>query len=114
MGTMFRSAVMNGIIPKHPMDGVSCTKPVRVPSDILLKSRIRFWKWSHNSYQYALIWETGLRTGEMIGMTGTASLSIFGRGNPVRIAAMTPIFNGAASKGQNPETLEKSRRFKEM
>ncbi len=34
MGTMFRSAVMNGMIPKHPMDGVRYTKPVRVPSDI--------------------------------------------------------------------------------
>lgn len=31
---MFRSAVMNGRIPKHPMDGVRYTKPVRVPSDI--------------------------------------------------------------------------------
>ena len=34
MGTMFRSAVMNGMIPKHPMDGVRYTKPVRLPSEI--------------------------------------------------------------------------------
>lgn len=29
MGTMFRAAVMNDIIGKHPMDGVRYTKPVR-------------------------------------------------------------------------------------
>ena len=34
MGTMFRSAVMNGMSSKHPMDGVRYTKPVRVPDDI--------------------------------------------------------------------------------
>ena len=34
MGTMFRSAVMNGMSSKHPMDGLRYTKPVRVPDDI--------------------------------------------------------------------------------
>ena len=34
MGTMLRSAVMNDLIPKHPMDGVRYTKPVRAKSDI--------------------------------------------------------------------------------
>ena len=29
MGTMFRAAVSNDIISKHPMDGVRYTKPVR-------------------------------------------------------------------------------------
>ena len=29
MGTMFRAAVMNDIISKHPMDGVRYKKPVR-------------------------------------------------------------------------------------
>ena len=29
MGTMFKSAVMNDIIAKHPMNGVRYTKPVR-------------------------------------------------------------------------------------
>ena len=34
MGTMFRSAVKNDIIEKHPMDGVRYTKPVRAASEI--------------------------------------------------------------------------------
>lgn len=29
MGTMLKSAVMNDIIAKHPMNGVRYTKPVR-------------------------------------------------------------------------------------
>ena len=78
MGTMFRAAVMNDIIQKHPMDGVRYTKPVRAPDDIHCLTRdeqIRFLevaKRSHNYNQYALILETGLRTGEMIGLTWDA------------------------------------------
>ena len=34
MGTMFRAAVMNDMIQKHPMDGVRFTKPVRAVDDI--------------------------------------------------------------------------------
>lgn len=34
MGTMFRAAVMNDMIVKHPMDGVRYTKPVRAVDDI--------------------------------------------------------------------------------
>jgi integrase len=44
MGTMFRAALMNDLIAKR----------------------------SHNYYQYALILETGLRTGELIGLTWDA------------------------------------------
>ena len=78
MGTMFRAAVMNDMIQKHPMDGVRFTKPVRAPDDIHFLTRdeqIRFLevaKRSHNYNQYALILETGLRTGEMIGLTWDA------------------------------------------
>lgn len=78
MGTMFRAAVMNDMIRKHPMDGVRYTKPVRAPDDIHFLTRdeqIRFLevaKRSHNYNQYALILETGLRTGEMIGLTWDA------------------------------------------
>ena len=78
MGTMFRAAVMNDMIQKHPMDGVRYTKPVRAPDDIHCLTRdeqIRFLevaKRSHNYNQYALILETGLRTGEMIGLTWDA------------------------------------------
>ena len=78
MGTMFRAAVMNDMIQKHPMDGVRYTKPVRAPDDIHFLTRdeqIRFLevaKRSHNYNQYALILETGLRTGEVIGLTWDA------------------------------------------
>ena len=76
MGTMFRSALMNGLIAKHPMDGVRYTKPVRAVSDIkflTIEEQEKFLevaKRSHNYFQYALMLETGLRTGELIGLTG--------------------------------------------
>lgn len=47
MGTMFRSAIMNDIIAKHPMDGVRYTKPVRAVDDIHFLTREEqaiFWK----------------------------------------------------------------------
>jgi integrase len=75
MGTMFRSAVMNDLIPKHPMDGVRYTKPVRAVNDIkflTVEEQQKFLnvaRRSHNYHQYALILECGLRTGEMIGLT---------------------------------------------
>ena len=78
MGTMFRAAVMNDIIGKHPMDGVRYTKPVRAPSDhrvLTVEEQARFLETaqsSHNYWQYALILETGLRTGELIGLTWDA------------------------------------------
>ncbi len=75
MGTMFKSALLNDIIVKHPMDGVKYTKPVKAVDDIkfltldeqesFLETAMR----SHNYKQYKLILETGLRTGEMIGLT---------------------------------------------
>ena len=78
MGTMFKSAKMNDLISKHPMNGVRYTKPVRAVSDIrflTVEEQNKFLetaKRSHNYYQYALILETGLRTGEMIGLTWDA------------------------------------------
>ena len=78
MGTMFRSALMNDLITKHPMDGVRYTKPVRAVDDIhflTIEEQEKFLeaaKRSHNYAQYALILETGLRTGEMIGLTWDA------------------------------------------
>ena len=78
MGTMFKSALMNGYIAKHPMDGVRYTKPVRAPSDIKFltvdeqQKFMEIAKRSHNYAQYALILDTGLRTGEMIGLTWDA------------------------------------------
>lgn len=75
MGTIFRAAVSNDIILKHPMDGVRYTKPVRSVSDIhflTVEEQNKFLeaaKRSHNYRQYALLLETGLRTSEMIGLT---------------------------------------------
>lgn len=75
MGTMFRAAVMNDIISKHPMNGVRYTKPVKSASDHRVltvdeqKKFLEVAKFSHNYYQYAFILETGLRTGELIGLT---------------------------------------------
>ena len=78
MGSMFRSAVMNDVISKHPMDGVRYTKPVKSASDHRVltvdeqKKFLEAAKSSHNYYQYAFILETGLRTGELIGLTWDA------------------------------------------
>ena len=75
MGTMLRSAVMNDMIGKHPMDGVRYTKPVRAVDDIKFLTVeeqeifLEAAKRTHNYNQYALLLETGLRTGEMIGLT---------------------------------------------
>ena len=75
MGTMFRSAVMNHLIPTHPMDGVRYTKPIKAANDIKFltvdeqKAFLKTAKRSHNYPQYFLLLQTGLRTGEMIGLT---------------------------------------------
>lgn len=78
MGTMFKAAKSNDLIKKHPMDGVRFTKPVRAADDIKFLTReeqrtfLKTARRSHNYNQYALILETGLRTGEMIGLTWDA------------------------------------------
>lgn len=78
MGTLFKSALMNDVIPKHPMNGVLYTKPVRAADDIhylTVEEQHKFLeaaKRSHNYCQYALVLETGLRVGEMIGLTWDA------------------------------------------
>lgn len=78
MGTMFRAAIMNDIITKHPMDGVRYTKPCRAVDDIkclTIEEQKKFLEAanrSHNYRQYILLLETGLRTGELIGLTWDA------------------------------------------
>ena len=78
MGTVFKAAVMNDIITKHPMNGVRYTKPLRAVDDIkflTVDEERRFLeaaKRSHNYNQYVLLLETGLRTSEMIGLTWDA------------------------------------------
>lgn len=69
MGTMFRAAVLNGMLDKHPMDGVRFNKPIRAVDDIKFltveeqKAFLKAAEGSHNYPQYAFILETGLRTG---------------------------------------------------
>lgn len=78
MGTMFRAAVMNDVIRKHPMDGVRYHKPVKEAKAIrflTIKETQQFLnaaKNTSNYFQYALVLETGLRTGELIGLTWDA------------------------------------------
>ena len=78
MGTMFKAAKENGIILKHPMDGVKPVKKPKGKSDIKVltlaeqEKFVDIAKRSHNYNQYMLILETGLRTGELIGLTWDA------------------------------------------
>ena len=78
MGTMFKAAKENGLIDIHPLDGVRFDASVKAPDEIrflTVTEQAKFMeaaKHSHNYAQYALILETGLRTGEMIGLTWDA------------------------------------------
>ena len=116
MGTMFKSALMNDLIAKHPMDGVRYTKPVQAANDIkylTVEEQRKFLETatrSHNYNQYALILETGLRTGEMIGLmtvtfTGCAmrrKLSVY-----VLHALRHTYATGAIEKGAQPKVLQR-------
>lgn len=78
MGTMFKAAKENGLIDTHPLDGVRFEASVKAPDEIhflTVTEQAKFMeaaRRSHNYAQYALILETGLRTGEMIGLTWDA------------------------------------------
>ena len=75
MGTLFKAALMNDVIRKHPLNGVRYTKPIRAVDDIHFLTVdeqavfLETAKRSHNARQYELLLETGLRTSEMIGLT---------------------------------------------
>lgn len=75
MGTLFKAALDNDVIARHPMNGVRYTKPVRAADDIKFLTVqeeqifLETAKRSHNYRQYALLLETGLRTSELIGLT---------------------------------------------
>ena len=78
MGTIFKSALKNGIINKYPLDGVQCNTQVKAIDKIkflkvdeqqkLLAAAVN----SEKYYQYQLVLETGLRTGELMGLTWDA------------------------------------------
>ena len=78
MGTLFKAAVMNDVIPKHPMDGLKYNIKDKPKSDIKVltideqERFLEFSQRSHNFNQYKLILETGLRTGELVGLTWDA------------------------------------------
>ena len=75
MGTLFRAAMNNDLITKHPMDGVRYTKAVKAVDDIKFLTEeeqaafLKVAESSHNYRQYVFLLETGLRTSEMIGLT---------------------------------------------
>ena len=75
LGTMFKSAMLNGKIKVHPLDGVKFSKRIKAVDDLKVltveeqKKFLEVAKRSHNYYQYAFLLETGLRTGEMIALT---------------------------------------------
>ena len=78
LGSMFKAAKENGLIEKHPMDGVRFDSSIKAVDEIHFltvseqKAFLEVAKHSHNYAQYALILETGLRTGEVIGLTWDA------------------------------------------
>ena len=75
LGTMFKSARLNDMITKHPLDNVKTTKPVKAVNDInflTVAEQEKFLeaaKCSPHYLQYCFLLETGLRTGELIGLT---------------------------------------------
>ena len=55
MGTLFKAAKMNDLIPKHPMDGVRYSKPVRAVDDIYfltVEEQVKFLKAAERSHNY--------------------------------------------------------------
>ena len=78
LGTMFKAARENGLIERHPMDGIRLDMQVKAPDEIHFltiqeqETFLEAARKSHNYAQYALILETGLRTGEVIGLTWDA------------------------------------------
>lgn len=133
MGAMFRAAVDNDLIRKHPMDGVTFSKPVKQKDDIRFltveeqKCFLETAKRSHSYYQYALILETGLRTGELIGLTWDAidlekrTLTVnktleyrhkdkYWRAGPPKTEhsyRTIPLTNRAIESGMQPKVLQK-------
>lgn len=75
LGVLFNSAKENERIEKHSMDGVHFDGPVKAKDEIHFltipeqKAFLEIAKRSHNYAQYALILESGLCTGELIGLT---------------------------------------------
>ena len=75
LGTVFKSALHNGLILKHPFDTLKFTLPVKQPNDInflTVSEQQKFAdaiKGTSRYSEYVLMLETGLRVGEIIGLT---------------------------------------------
>lgn len=75
LGIMFKEAISNDLIAKHPLDDVKFKKTVKSVDDIHFltveeqKKFLAVAADSNNGRQYQLLLETGLRTGELIGLT---------------------------------------------
>ena len=78
LGAMLKSAVQNDIIAKQPMDGVEIPKARKLKSDIhylTIEEEQAFLETiedTHNKEPLSLVLQTGLRTGELIGLTWDA------------------------------------------
>ena len=113
MGTMLKAAKMNDLISKHPMDGVRFTKPVRAANDIKFLTReeqrifLETARRSHNYNQYALILETGLRTGELIGLTWDA-IDFENKKISIQHTVVTAKVNGTVTEIARDKTKTKS------
>lgn len=74
MGSMFRSACENDVIGRHPLDGVTMPqgKPKSAIRALTVKEQLAFTqaiKGKANEPQFQIMLQTGLRTGEMMGLT---------------------------------------------
>ncbi|MCR4830721.1 MAG: site-specific integrase [Pseudobutyrivibrio sp.] len=74
MGSMFRSACVNDVIGRHPLDGVMMPqgKPKSAIRALTVKEQLAFTqaiKGKANESQFQIMLQTGLRTGEMMGLT---------------------------------------------
>ena len=72
---LFKAGHKNGIIDKHILDDIKCPTVHKNKSDIkvlTIEEQTKFLeaaKMSHNYDQYVLLLQTGLRTGELVGLT---------------------------------------------
>lgn len=75
LGTMLKAAVANSLIEKHPLDGVTHRKSEKSKDDVVFltieeqEAFLNVAKNHHNYEQYLFLLETGLRIGELMGLT---------------------------------------------
>lgn len=75
LGTMFKCALKNGLIERHPLDSVELKlkslkrKQIRALTIEEQNLFVEYAKKTRMSKQFRLILNTGLRTGELIGLT---------------------------------------------